>query len=156
MASQEEDLVMMPVPRSRVPEVYRLLAGSSANGAVKTEDAATPVRGHSRPSASGGSATDNGWPPELIERDYHESPDSMKAILEEMAANPEQELTTDDFARVLGSSTSKVAGALGAYGRRTRNRYGRSNWSFEAAWDDARRQVIYKMPQRVADIISAL
>jgi hypothetical protein len=52
-----------------------------------------------------------------------------------------------------------MAGAVGAFGRRWKNRYhgGKdTKWPFEAWWDYERNVMVYRMPKEVADVIKGI
>jgi hypothetical protein len=52
---------------------------------------------------------------------------------------------------------NSVAGALGAYGRRVKNRYGMTTWVFEGRWSLKQDDTwAYVMKAEYAEIISAL
>jgi len=49
-----------------------------------------------------------------------------------------------------------IAGALGAYGRRVKNRYKRSSFPFNQSWDHANGEMRHGMTPDVAEIILRL
>jgi hypothetical protein len=113
-----DDLVTVAVPRRRLLDVYRLLAeepGSESPGAV---------------------VDDGRFDRALIERAYRESPDSMRRFFKYLADRPGRMVPNTELVSHMGITRPKLAGALGAFGRRWRNRYrqGDGKWFFEAEW----------------------
>ncbi len=52
-----------------------------------------------------------------------------------------------------------MAGALGAFGRRWKNRYHggkKTKWPFESWWDYERNMMMYWMPTEVANVIKGI
>lgn len=158
------NLVPVYVPEERVLDVYRYLGSTNGSEATAPRAATEPAVEDEQPVGGGpAGVAGTGWTEPEIVRDYEESPrNSMQPILKHMAASPDTELMTEDLAEAVGAHTGKpvrtssVAGILGAYGNRTKSRYGKSKWYFGAKWDDERSGMIYKMPAEVAEIIKAL
>jgi hypothetical protein len=98
------------------------------------------------------------WPRELIEKQFRQSPQTIQALQRHLAANPGQEFTTYELAEVMGLEYgwNSVAGALGAYGRRIRNRHGRDSWPFSVRYSYDKQKHVYSMTKDVAEIIASL
>jgi hypothetical protein len=96
------------------------------------------------------------WTADLIRRQFVESPDSIKAFERVLADHQDTFLTTSEVAKILGTVSKSIAGALGAYGRRTSNRYEMKTWPFETRWVHDEGQMSYCMKPEVAEIIKSL
>ena len=136
------EFIMVPVPEERVTEVYALLGQASVSDAAPTQD------GEQRLSAE--------WSDAEIQRCYRESSDKMKLVLEFLAKNPNQPIHSDKLYAEIEYSAHQFAGAMGAFGRRVKNRYSKAVWFFEARWDPEAGMAVYNMPDDVASIISAM
>jgi hypothetical protein len=139
-----DDIVNIPVPREHLLKVYGYLADLErrSNGTVDVVE-----------------ATDaDEWPEDLVKRQFSESPESIQRMQRHLAAHSGQEFGTDVLADVMGLEFgwNSVAGALGAYGRRVKNRYDRKTWPFVVRWSHADEKYVYSMTPEVAEIISAL
>ncbi|MFL5963330.1 MAG: hypothetical protein ACJ757_10630 [Gaiellaceae bacterium] len=152
MSIAVEQYVSVPVPVSRVPEVYALLAGTPA----KTTLHALEDRAVAGQATVGGTS----WTQPEIERDVKESPETVNVIQKALASRPGEEVTLADVEAALTDATGKpwtpqmVRGSLGAWARRVQNRYGQPQWYFEIIWDGEK--VAYRMSVEVAQIIQAL
>ena len=147
-----ENLVPVYVPRERLAEVYALLGTGVPRGEEQTELAAEP-------------GNDEEWPTALLRRVVKESPPGMRVIFEALADSPDEWLSADDLAAALrkrlpahgGPKKEKadwntVAGTLGAFGRRFKNRYSREypHWPFKLKNDYERDRWLYSMPRAIA------
>lgn len=141
------DLMPVYVPREHAAEVYgfvaELLRGSTLREATATAEA---------PAEAGE------WPTELIERAYAESSKPLKAMLKMLAERSGETVVSDELATAIGPDATWVnlAGTLGAFGRRVKSRYGRTNWFFSADWDNVREKMVYAMDEREAQVILSL
>lgn len=117
-----EEFVNVLVPKSRVLEVYALLGqpeGSPVHGG-SGGDSGRPVEG-------------KGYDRALFERAYRESSPHMKRLLEYLADNPGRMIPSGELAEAIGYDRSQLAGVLGAFGRRWKNRYKNpGHWPFRA------------------------
>ena len=93
------------------------------------------------------------WSDELLIRCVRESPEPMEAFLLHLAANPNRTLTSAEMADAINRTSKQLAGVLGAFGKRTRNRYAMNTWPFEADWSDEAGGMIYRMPGHIAEVI---
>lgn len=144
-----QDYINIPVPADRVQEVYELLARPKASPAeAVTPDSAQQGNGHPVP--------DN----DITSRAYRESSEAMKKVFDHLAANPDRVVPMDELAKAVGyTGPSEMAGALGAFGRRWKNRYhgGKdTKWPFESWWDYERNMMVYRMSKEVADVIKGI
>jgi hypothetical protein len=135
--------VMMAVPAELVAAVTEFIEGSR------------PGAGPIPPAPGGGdSGFVHGWDPQTVRRAYRESADSMRELLDFLALHPDREVSSYDLADAIDAKYgwNTVAGMLGAFGRRSGNRYGR----FEPMWEvryDSDGRVLLTMPGVVAEAI---
>jgi intein/homing endonuclease len=125
------DYVYVPVPSDRVEDVYRFLLGlADADGAVDSDLERRVVRV------------------------YRESDKQFRRLLELLSGFPGQALSTEFVAQELELSrgTSALAGMLGAFGRRTKNRYG-GFWPFERLHNGAEERSELIMNSEIATIL---
>jgi len=134
------EFIMVPVPRDRVQEVYRLLATEPVlpTAALTGEEEAEP------------------WTDSDITRAYRESPPRMKLFLDYLASMPGQAVTSEETAKAVDYTRHQQAGMLGAFGRRVKNRYGRSTWFFEYGWNDKRGEWTYSMEAGPAKVLRGI
>jgi hypothetical protein len=140
------EFIYVPVPSERVPAVYRLLAGAGESAI------SSPAR---NPTGSPDPASIPD--PELIRRMYRESYDGHKRLMALLAKTPDEWIYTAEIAIALGVAKGArgVAGMLGAFGRRSKNRYGHQKpWISE--WDSGREEARHMMPAEVADVINSM
>jgi hypothetical protein len=126
---KDEEFVLIPVPKSRVLEVYRLLGG------------AAPVGRQADPA--------------IIGKSYEESSAPMKAFLDLLAAHPDQWLDIPTIRDTLGMDVHQLPGVLSTFPRRWRGRYRQSGpLPFEVEGKGSRRR--YRMRQKTAELITSL
>ena len=96
----------------------------------------------------------NGWDGETVQRAYRESADRMRSILRFLAANPGREVGADEIADAIHArfGWNTIAGMLGAFGRRSANRYRKSQPMWEYRYDDEGR-IRLTMPDGAAKTI---
>lgn len=141
-------LVNVPVPLKVLPDVYgfisRLYGPASGPESVAVEPT-SPEEGDE-------------WPRDLIVRQYQESQPAMKRFLDHLTAHPDVWISTLEMADALDAAHgwNTIAGMLGAYGRRVKNRYRRSTFPFEVKWDYDANRSNYRMSSEVAKIIRSL
>jgi len=140
MDATPEELVSVFVPRKHVLDVYAFVARltepsfgtNNTNHSPHTED----------------------WGPELLRRMFDESPPAMKDILVALASRQGEWLSANELAKAIrdkpNADSNTVAGTLGAFRRRCRNRYGRPDWPFNSNWDHVSGRFLYSMPPEVA------
>lgn len=140
MNALPEDLVSVLVPREHVLDVYAYIAQLTDRGVAASNGAKAPSPAE--------------WEPELLRRMFVESPPAMQDILNALAARPNEWLTAVDLAKSIrhkpDADANTVAGTLGAFRRRCRNRYGRADWPFSSQWDHVRSRFLYSMTSEVA------
>ena len=115
----EDELVTIPVPKRHLAAIYTFIGTLDADGG-----SATPAQGDEA----------NGWTPELIRRQYVDSPESLKAFQKLLASEPGKEFSTQDVVAALSLPGWKsVAGMLGAAGHRNA-RYGQPHFPWQTRW----------------------
>lgn len=143
MGSQE--FISIPVPLDRVQEVYEVLgrprasAQATVASTVDTPDGSIDVA--------------------LVVRAYRESPPAMKKIFDFLASKPGKVSHMTEVAKAIGYTPNQTGGALGAFGRRWKNRYhgGQdTKWPFEAVWDHGVNMMRYSMDSETAKIIKGI
>lgn len=137
------EFIMVPVPRERVQDVYRLLASEPtqsvvAAAAVTRDDEGVP------------------WSDREITRAYRESPEKMKRFLDYLVSVAGKPATAGETALAVGYTRPQQAGMLGAFGHRVKGRYGRSTWFFDASWSDRQGAWTYTMGQAAAKVLRDL
>jgi hypothetical protein len=92
-----------------------------------------------------------------VQRIYLESEKKFRALLQLLADQPERRITSAQVARSLGlpNGPGSVAGMLGAFARRSKNRYG-SYWPFERLQNPADETTELMMDSRTAAVVKGL
>lgn len=122
--------VYVPVPVGRLEEVFQFLAGLS-NG--------EPELAHLEA---------------LMRRIYRESDEQFRRLLHLLADRPNQPLSTEEVAEALAleRGTASLAGMLGAFGRRSNNRYD-GFWPFERLYNPSAEESELTMSEQVAALV---
>lgn len=128
------EFVYVPVPVGKVEEVFRLLA--------------------SVPGDSEGSVPDT---ERIVRRIFLESEERFRALLHFLAGRPGQPVSTTDTSEALGlpNGVASLAGMLGAFARRSKNRYD-GFWPFERLYNPAQDRAELMMDDNVAAIVNGL
>ncbi|MEW6060295.1 MAG: hypothetical protein AB1551_09205 [Actinomycetota bacterium] len=129
-----EQWVEVLVPQHLVPDVYGLIAERMAKG-----------------STSGPVAVSE----ELFSRMFLESPPAMRKLLVLLADDAGRNFPTAEICGALDLTPAQLAGVLGAFGRRVKNRYKGAKKPFQARWDPdpAQHTWLYRMDAEVAEVI---
>jgi hypothetical protein len=146
MESMSNEYVSVLVPKRHLAKVYGLIATLEGESDISPEVAtATETK-------------EDGWTPELIRRQFEESPETIQRFQRLLADHQDEWLSTSDIATALNAQkgSKTIAGALGAYGRRVSNRYSMKTWPFANKWLHTEGQQSYCMSPEVADIIKPL
>lgn len=98
----------------------------------------------------------HGWNRDLVKRAYRESADQMRRLLRFLAGQPNVEVSSYELADAIGAryGWNTVAGMLGAFGRRSVNRYGRDEPMWEYRFDGDGR-ILITMPNGPAEAIQS-
>jgi hypothetical protein len=137
--------VLMAIPAELVPRVAALIAGFDL--ASVPSDVMAPT---------GSVGLIHGWTEDLVRRAFKESADPMRRVLLFLADHGDEEVTSAEIADAIDAERgwNTVAGMLGAFGRRSTNRYKRSDpmWSSREGEGGT---TLFKMPLPVAEAIKA-
>jgi hypothetical protein len=141
--------VLMAIPAEFVPSVAALIAEFDANADLEVQVEA-PERGT---SPDGAGSLLNGWTEDLVSRAFKESANPMRRVLLFLADHAGEEVTSIEIADAIDAKYgwNTVAGMLGAFGRRSVNRYKRSAPMWE--WRPGSEGILIKMPVAVAAVI---
>ena len=127
---KSEEFVLVPVPKSRVLEVYRLLGGDAAP--VEPEAFAATVK-----------------------QAYEDSEVRLKAFLDLLAAHPDEWLSIEEIRQELGMAVHELPGVLSSFPRRWRGRYHQSGpLPYEQEGRAGRSR--YRIGKKVAELITSL
>lgn len=150
-----DELVNVSVPRKHLSRVYGLIAELDGSGSSTTDPEPVAVQ----PSRRGknGVVSSDEWTPSRLRKMVEQSPPAMRDILRTLAEHTADWLTTEDLASSIESKPdanwNTVAGTLGAFGRRVRNRYGLESWPFAERYDHEVHGRVYQMAEDIADQI---
>lgn len=148
--ADDMEFVSILVPRRYVTQVYGFISSLDNPTAdvrqvrVEIDEAPAPLG--------------KDWPRDLIVRQYVESPPTMKKFQRYLADHPGEDFSSTEIAEAIGAERgwNTIAGALGAYGRRVKNRYKRSKFPFQQEWDHQNGEMRHSMTNEVAEIIREL
>jgi hypothetical protein len=142
--------VMMAIPAELVPAVTTFLETQESTRMLTRNAKNDETR-------SGEQGFVHGWDRSLVRRAYRESADNMRDLLEFLARNPNREVSASELADAIEAKYgwNTVAGMLGAFGRRSVNRYGRSEPMWEYRYDPQGR-ILMTMPVGPAEAIEGL
>ena len=128
-----EELVMVPVPRDRLTEVYALLGSNGAQASGKSSD----------------SEDLDGWNAAEVRKHIGRASDTIKGLVNYLADHPGEEVGTEDVATALQLryGWNSLAGALGAFGRYVGNRDLDFPWE---SWWDADGHAVMRMSDAMA------
>ncbi len=124
--------IPVPVPEEHVPKVYALLAELDRGEVDEAPEA---------PAVDAA----------LAKRMYEESWDTHQRLLAYLANHASEWIHSHEIAEALAlkSGTRGLAGMFGAFGRRSKHRYGGAKpWTRE--WDQGREENKYRMEPEVA------
>jgi hypothetical protein len=80
----------------------------------------------------------------------------MKAFLDYLVDRPERRVAATEVGEAIGYDRSQVAGLLGAFGRRWKNRYQNDGpWFVRSEWDTDNGMWLYWIDNPVAHILRA-
>ncbi len=134
--------VMMAIPAELVSAVTEFIEG-------KREALPAPT---GEDGKSGSFVHD--WDRATVRRAYRESGNPMRRLLDFLSRHPDQEVSSYDLADAIEAryGWNTVAGMLGAFGRRSANRYGRSDPMWEVRYDEEGR-VLLTLPGDAAEAV---
>ena len=143
--------ISVPVPEKHVPRVYALLAqlDTEAAGALAPSADPDPIV-FPQPEIP---ALDEA----LVTRMYKDSESRHRRLMEFLAEHPGKWFFTGELAEALEVETGRkgMAGVFGAFGRRSKHRYGAAI-PWELAWEpEKKEEVQYMVKPEVATWIKA-
>ena len=144
-----DKMVQVLVPEKYVTAVYGFIADLERHGGGEEPPISAPE--HSlKPNSPG---DDEEWSPKQLRLLYDQSPPAMVRILDYLAENPDREVPSHEVMEAIapGASANRLAGTLGAFGRRVKNRYGMESWPFAAYYSHEYGSVVYYMDGWVAE-----
>ena len=148
---ETDEMVEVLVPRKHLMAVYGYVAALEQGKAdVETPVSAPPDGPTDDPT---GPDDDEDWSPRQLRLLYDQSPPAMIRILDYLAENPDREVPSDEVMEAIapGASANRLAGTLGAFGRRVKNRYQRDSWPFDAYYSHEYGRVVYVMNPWIAE-----
>ena len=143
--------VKLPFREFNIPDVALLIAEHDAPSGAEPNAAPDNLSPH-----AGSEALINGWTTDLIRQAYKESADPMRKVLLFLADHAGEEVTATKIAEATGAKYgwNTVAGMLGAFGRRSVNRYKRKEPMWELRQGPA--GGLLRMPAAVAQVIKTV
>jgi hypothetical protein len=137
MDAMNPEIAYVPVPTQWLSEIYQRLAELTSDSPIDSGSEAPPLLDEA-----------------LVRRIYVESEDQQRRMMRLMAERPDEWRYSKDIAAdlELEHKARGLAGMLGAFGRRSKHRYGGTK-PWEAEWDSAREENRYWMPAYIAAII---
>lgn len=150
-----EDIVMVPVPRRHLGAVYRVIGEGETEAQLAPELQPAPVAAS---NLANGDSDNGDWSPNEIARLYRESPPVMRQFLDQLADHPGEVVTAPELSEAIYGAEDdrrhrKLPGALGAFGRRVKNRYSKGTWPFRGNWSYENSVFEYKMDPWTAEQI---
>jgi len=150
-----QELVTIPVPRQHLPAIYAFI------GRLETQNQSVlDTEQHSTAEEYTEYNSEDEWTNSRLRRmivDSRRTSRSIMCILELLASHPDEWISVEQLASSLthrpDANHMTIAGTLGAFGRRCRNRYGLDNWPFEVRYDRDLRSKVYRMSNTIADRI---
>lgn len=137
-------LVNVAVPEVHLGEVYALLGRLAKDGPATAPEASK--------------SDQDWWNEKRLRRAFEESSPSQQAILRAMAEANGKWISVSEVAAKVGAEYdwNSLAGALGAFGRRCRNRYKAKVRPFTRRYNPAKEEKEYLMPPEIGKVIKAL
>ena len=156
-----EELVNVLVPRRHLSQVYGFIAKLEVAGSDRaaTEPIADPEDRDATTASNGSGSTQDldEWTPSRLRKMVEQSPPAMADILDALAERSGEWLSMEELAAAIRNKPdadwNTVAGTLGAFGRRVKNRYGIESWPFENRYDHEIRGRVCRMSDEVARLI---
>jgi len=148
-----EELISVMVPKKHLTKVYGYIAQLERGEPAQTQ-------GEGEQGPAGARASDE-WTPSRIRKMVQQSPPAMRDILRALAEHAGQWMTTEELAGAIQNNADAdwktVAGTLGAFGRRVRNRYGLETLPFDRRHDHEARGKVHRMSSEIAaQVLQAL
>lgn len=143
-----EDMVEILVPKKHVVAVYGYIAALEQTEGGNEAPVDEPSGG-----SPVGPDDNEDWSPRLLRLMYDQSPPAMVRILEYLADNSDREVPSKELVEAIGpnATNNTLAGTLGAFGRRVKNRYNTEGWPFDAYYSHEYGSLVYVMDGWVAE-----
>jgi hypothetical protein len=145
------DLVNVAVPREYLTQVYRLIAELDH----RHPDGSSSIGTASVPS----DLPNLEWTPARIRKMVDQSDDTMRDILKALATHPGEWLSIETLAQAIkgkDADWNTVAGALGAFGRRLKSRYGLESKPYERRYEHGVGKVLQMSREMAQQVLQAL
>jgi len=147
-----DELVSVMVPKRHLARVYGLIA--RLEGDATTADSSSPA------SALMNENGNTEWTQARLRRMVQESPPAVRDILRILAEHADEWLATQQLAEAIqenpNANWQTVAGTMGAFGRRVKNRYGIESFPFEKRYDHAAHSSVFRMSRETAQLVLEL
>lgn len=151
----DDDMVMVPVPKHLVTEVYRLIVaeeGKVQDTVVEQEGSGVEGTGGER-DGSGSQASESwryshDWSLDDLRDTLEEGTRAVKLILSYLAERHDRLVKGQELAEHVygpGATLQQLGGALGSFTKTALRRYGRHKWPFEAIPNGEERVYEYVM-----------
>ena len=139
----ENELVAVMVPKRHLSKVYGFIAQLDSN---------SPEAGNSPAEAPTDAASD--WTSARVRRMVQESQQAMRDVLQAMAEKAGTWVSVPELASAISNNPkadwNTIAGAMGAFGRRVKNRYGIDKKPFERRYDHTTHGKMFRMSKDIA------
>lgn len=162
-------MVMVPVPRYLVTDVYRFIVTEeerrrTATNGDRGESSMQPVDidGKRDPASlrqQEGWRYIHLWSEEDLTDTLENGTRALRVILPYLAKHPDQRVKGQALAEVVygpGAKMQQLGGALGSFSKTAYKRYGRHKWPFEAVRNDEERAWEYVMYEDTAEVVRGL
>lgn len=158
-----DDMVMVPVPRYLVTEVYRFIVKEESKTETMSDESGTENAGGEQ-NGSESQQTEAwrysyAWSEEDLRDTLENGTRAVKLILTYLAKYSNQRVKGQVLAELVygpGARMQQLGGALGSFTKTAYKRYGRHKWPFEAIHNDEGRIWEYIMYSDTAEKVCEL
>ena len=148
-------MVMVPVPRYLMTDVYRFIVTAEESRAKATDDEQASL-GPEKPEEWRYSYA---WSEDDLTDVLEKGTRAVKVILPYLAKYPDERVKGHKLAELVyghGARMQQLGGALGSFTKTAHKRYGRYKWPFEAIYNDEERAWEYRMHSKTAEAVKKL
>jgi hypothetical protein len=134
-----EELVMVPVPRSLLSSVYRLLAREM-----------NPTEAPEGPSTDGNAATRDRSPAPLYSEDDFQRlkrlplSEPVRLLLDTVSKDPNQRISFEEFCQLTGRTRGQGRADLAGFTKLIGKQFGLNRWPIDAIWDASAEHYVYQ------------